>query len=115
MREQMIEVSTHSPALEQANRKMENSPVTSYPGAAFWLHVFPPLSDYKTPQPNTRMICPWSMAAELADDNTTTLRRQNIMEALKRGLKTIRQYDLPARRILFAEERITGQISVWVD
>jgi hypothetical protein len=65
--------------------------------------------------PNRRIVCPWTSAAELDDTNTTADRRQNILEVLKRGLKTIRQYDLPPYRILFAKDNVNGEVSVWVD
>jgi hypothetical protein len=110
MTDQTIEVSN-----QQVAGPIEHSASTSYPEAAFWLHVYPPLGDRKVPMPDARMICPWTLAAELADDGTASPRRQNILEALKRGLKTIRQYGLPAYRILFAEEHSTRMISVWVD
>jgi hypothetical protein len=55
------------------------------------------------------------MAAELEDDVTLTARGANIMNALNRALKTIRQYNLPPCRIVFAEDKITGEISVWVE
>src|SRR5450631_2891988 len=86
-----------------------------YPGAGFWLRVYPPLNEWTLLLPHSRMICPWTMAAELEDSDTPAARRQNIMEALKKGLKTIRQYDLPACRILFAEDNSTHLITVWVN
>ncbi|MEO6850770.1 MAG: hypothetical protein ABI166_09065 [Mucilaginibacter sp.] len=94
---------------------IESRDYTDYPGAGFWLGVYPPLDEWKVSPSRSRMICPWSMAAELADNTTPADRRHNIMEALKNGLKTIRQYGLPARRIMFAEDYNTKLISVCVD
>ncbi len=79
------------------------------------MQVYPPLAGSRAPIGNARTLCPWAMAAELDDENTPAQRRANIMDALKSGLKTIRQYDLPACRIVFAEDRSTRQVSVWVD
>jgi hypothetical protein len=55
------------------------------------------------------------MAAELRDFSTQPSRRKNILDALKKGLDTMRQYHLPAGRILFAENTTSKEITVWVD
>jgi hypothetical protein len=115
MRDQIIEVNGQCPTFRQISRPNEKTVSASYPEALFWLQVYPPLGDNRTTISNGRALCPWSMAAELDDNNTPAHRRANIMDALKSGLKTIRQYDLPPYRIVFAEDHATGQISVWVD
>lgn len=115
MRDQIIEVSSRYPAFAQVGTAVETIAPASYPGAAFWLRVYEPLSDWKAPLPNSRMICPWGIAAELDDAGTPPARKQNILEALKCGLKTMRQYELPSSRIMFAEDNTTRSISVWVD
>ena len=115
MRDQIVELSSRLPYYPQHTEHYEMAPLASYPDGAFWLKVYPPLGDRKAPVPDGRMICPWNMAAELVDPTTPSTRRQNILEALKKGLKTIRQYQLPACRILFAEDHVTRVISVWVD
>jgi hypothetical protein len=115
MKEQIIEVSGQCPAFKQITRPDQKTIATGYPDALFWLQVYPPLSDRPAPVSHARMLCPWSMAAELDDNNTPADRRAQIMDALKNGLKTIRQYDLPPCRIMFAEEYSTRKISVWVD
>ena len=115
MKGQIIEISGQYPLLSQVNRGTETTISVSYPDGAFWLQVYPPLSDGKLPLSHSRFICPWGMAAELEDVCTTTARRQSLLDALKRGLKTIRQYDLPANRIRFAEDCTTHSITVWVD
>ena len=115
MRDQIIELSERPLTPAQTGRQTDDALPASYPEAAFWLHVYPPLGDRKAPLLNAQMVCPWTLAAELADDTTPATRRQNVLEALKRGLKTIRQYGLPAYRILFTREFGTGMVNVWVD
>lgn len=115
MRDQIIEVKGQCPTFQQISRPNERTVSAGYPQALFWLQVYPPLGDHHAAISNARTLCPWSMAAELDDTNTPASRRANIMDALKSGLKTIRQYDLPPYRILFAEDQLTRRISVWVD
>ena len=113
MKDQIIPIDTRYPSFvprEQAGKTM----TISYPDAAFWMQVYQPMSDVKT-QEVYRSVCPWGMAAELTDAATPADRRKNILDSLKTGLKTIRQYDLPAYRIQFMEHRSTREISVWVD
>lgn len=115
MRDRIIEVNGQCPAFQQISRPSEITVNASYPYALFWLQVYPPLGDRPARLPHARMLCPWSMAAELDDKQIPADRRAGVMDALKNGLKTIRQYDLPPNRILFAEDHVTRQISVWVD
>jgi hypothetical protein len=115
MKDQIIEVSDRFPFYPQLNEPTVKVVPPSYPDGAFWMQVYPPLSDYTSAPPDSRILCPWVMAAELEDEDTPSDRRRNLMEALKRGLKTIRQYGLPAARIMFAEDHDTRLISVWVD
>ena len=113
MREQIIPIDTRYPSFV-ARGEAAKTMTASYPDAAFWMQVYQPMSDVKI-QDGFRSVCPWSMAAELADAATQADRRKNILDSLKTGLKTIRQYDLPAYRIQFMEHRPTREISVWVD
>ena len=83
MRDQIIEVSSRYPAFARVSPTVETIAPASYPDAAFWLRVYEPLSDWKAPFPGSRLLCPWSMAAELEDTGTLPARKQNIMEALK--------------------------------
>ena len=115
MKDQIIEVNGQCPGFRQAATANSKIIPASYPDAAFWMRVYPPLAEFRISIPHARMLCPWSMAAELNDEHTHADRRANIMNALKSGLKTIRQYDLPACRIIFAEEHSNRNISVWVD
>jgi hypothetical protein len=115
MRDQIIEVNGQCPSFGALHERVQKPALSSYPDGAFWLKIYPPLSDLRAPLPNSRILCPWSMAAELEDSTTPTARRTNIMNALNRGLKTIRQYNLPACRIMFAEDRVSREISVWVE
>jgi hypothetical protein len=115
MKDQIIEVSGQCPTFRQISRPNAKTVPASYPDALFWMQVYPPLADSRTAVSNARTLCPWSMAAELDDASTPAHRRANIMDALKSGLKTIRQYDLPPYRIMFAEEYGTRKISVWVN
>ena len=116
MKDQIIEVSDRFPYFPQLAEPTVIMATPSYPDSAFWMQVYPPLeNEYRSPLPHTRALCPWSLAAELGETTTPTPRRQNIMEALKKGLKTIRQYGVAARRIVFTEDEATRQISVWVD
>lgn len=115
MRNRIIEVTGQCPRFQQISRSSEAAVSASYPYALFWLQVYPPLGDRPAPVSDARMLCPWSMAAELDDTQIPADRRARVMDALKNGLKTIRQYDLPPNRILFAEDHVTRQISVWVD
>ena len=115
MRDQIIEVNSRYPAFAQVSTAVETIAPASYPDAAFWLRVYEPLTDWKASLPNSRMICPWGIAAELDDAGTPPARKQNILEALKCGLKTMRQYELPSSRVMFVEDNATRLISVWVD
>lgn len=115
MKEQIIELSGQCPTFKQISRPNEKTVSGSYPDALFWMQVYPPMGDRKLAIPHAHLICPWAMAAELAGDDTPSERRKHILEALKSGLKTIRQYDLPAYRIMFAQEHSNHQIGVWVD
>jgi hypothetical protein len=114
MRDQIIHIEPFNPARLLYRQGEETAKAVSYPDAAFWIQVYPPLSDHKSIQ-HAKALCPWSMAAELTDISTTPARRQNILECLKRGLKIMRQYDLPANRIVFMEHYAGREISVWVD
>jgi hypothetical protein len=87
----------------------------SYPDAEFWMQVYPPMNDIQPKAENFRAVCPWAIAGELNDETVSSDRRKNILESLKAGLKTMRQYDLPACRIRFMEYCPTRVISVWVD
>ena len=113
MRDQIIPIDTRYPSFS-ASVLVEEAKAASYPDAAFWMQVYQPMSDIKT-QDGFRSVCPWTMAAELSDVTTPDARRKNILDSLKMGLKTIRQYDLPSYRIQFMEHRATREISVWVD
>jgi len=109
-------VGGQSPATATIKNRYQPVAQTDYPNQAFWMQVYPPLeNEYRSPLPHTRALCPWSLAAELGEATTPSPRRQNIMETLKKGLKTIRQYGVAARRIVFTEDEATRQISVWVD
>ena len=115
MKEQIIEVSDRFPYFPQLAEPAVRMVTPSYPDGAFWMQVYPPLSDWTTAPSHSHILCPWSMAAEMEDELTDSDRRRSLMEALKRGLKTIRQYGLPAARIMFAEDNVTRAITVWVD
>ena len=113
MRDQIIPIDTRYPSFV-AHEEVAKTMTASYPDAAFWMQVYQPMSDVKT-QDGFKSVCPWGMAAELTDAATPAQRRKNILDSLKTGLKTIRQYDLPAYRIQFMEHRSTREISVWVN
>ena len=115
MRDQIIEVSGQCPTFRALRNEAEKVVPPSYPDGAFWMHVFPPLDDWKSPLAGQRILCPWAMAAELDDKATAADRRARLMNALKSGLRTIRQYNLPACRIVFAEDKVTREIGVWVE
>ena len=115
MKDQITKVRSRFPYFPQLAAPIITVATPSYPDGAFWMQVYPPLSEVAAAPADSRILCPWSMAAELEDELTDSDRRRNLMEALKRGLKTIRQYDLPPARIMFAEDNATRQITVWVD
>ncbi len=115
MRDQIIEVSGQCPTFNTLQQRNERAVSSSYPDGAFWMHIFPPLEDWKSPLAGARILCPWAMAAELDDEDTSADRRARLMNALKSGLKTIRQYNLPACRIVFAEDMVSREIGVWVE
>ena len=87
----------------------------AYAPRSFWMEVYPPLEDRRTEMSHARLLCPWRMAAELRDFSIRPLRRKSILDALKTGLTTMRQYHLPAGRILFMEDKASSEITVWVD
>jgi hypothetical protein len=87
----------------------------AYEPRSFWMEVYPPLEESKEVAPNMQTVCPWSLAAELRDFSIQPSRRKSILDALKTGLNTVRQYHLPAGRILFAENTASKEISVWID
>jgi hypothetical protein len=114
MRDQIIDISEEYPLFSPV-REHEIKPA-SYPDPAFWLYIYPAADEHHNISiPGSRLLCPWGMAAELNDQDTAPVRKQSILGALKTGLKTIREYQLPACRILFAEDNASRQISVWVD
>jgi hypothetical protein len=115
MKDQIIEVSDRFPYFPQLAEPTVIMATPSYPDSAFWMQVYPPLSEVPVAPNHSHILCPWSMAAEMEDELTDSDRRRHLMEALKRGLKTIRQYGLPAARIMFAEDNVTRVITVWVD
>ena len=112
MKDQIVEITGQYPSLPGINERVA---AVSYPDASFWLQIYPPLSGDETRVWHSRLMCPWGMAAELDDSATPAARRRSLLEALKNGLKTIRQYGLPANRIRFAEDRRTRSIMVCVD
>lgn len=87
----------------------------AYAPRSFWMEVYPPLEEPKRVAPNMQTVCPWRLAAELRDFSTQPSRRKSILDALKAGLGTMRQYHLPAGRILFAEDAYSKEITIWVD
>lgn len=87
----------------------------AYAPRSIWMEVYPPLEGHRTEARNARALCPWRMAAELRDFSTRPLRRKSILDAFKTGLSTMRQYHLPAGRILFMEDKASSEITVWVD
>jgi len=101
--------------LQVAAQRSEAAIKASYPEAEFWMQIYPPMSEIQPKAENFRAICPWAIAGELNDEATSFDRRKNILDSLKTGLRTMRQYDLPACRIRFMEYRPTRVISVWVD
>jgi hypothetical protein len=115
MKDQIIEASDKFTFFPQLAEPTVIMATPSYPDSAFWMQVYPPLSDWTTAPGHSRILCPWSMAAEMEDEQTDSDRRRHLMEALKHGLKTIRKYGLPAARIMFAEDNETRAITVWVD
>jgi hypothetical protein len=115
MKDQIIEVSDRFPFFPQLAEPTVAAAMPSYPDGDFWVQVYSPLSDWSSPLPNSRILCPWAMASEMEDELTDSDRRRSLMEALKRGLKIIRQYGLPSARITFAEDNATKAITVWVD
>ena len=115
MKDQIIKASGRFPYFPQLAKPTVTIVTPSYPDGEFWIQVYPPLSEVPAAPTHSRILCPWSMAAELEDELTDSDRRRHLMEALKRGLKTVRQYGLPAARIMFAEDNVTRVITVWVD
>ena len=114
MRDQITDISEQYP-LFPLSRETEKKPA-SYPDPAFWLYIYPAAGEHHNIViPGSRLLCPWGMAAEYGDDNTPPERRKHLLEALKTGLKTLREYHLPACRILFSEDTSTSQITAWVD
>jgi hypothetical protein len=98
-----------------ATERCETAVKASYPEAEFWMQVYPPMSDIQAKAENFRAVCPWAIAGELNDEVISFDRRKNILDSLKTGLRTMRQYDLPGCRIRFMEHRRNRLISVWVD
>ncbi|MBS1532374.1 MAG: hypothetical protein JSU01_18880 [Bacteroidetes bacterium] len=113
MKDHMIPIGTAFSDFETGRR--ETAVKASYPDAEFWMQVYPPMSDIQPKAENFRAVCPWAIAGELNDAEISFDRRKNILDSLKTGLRTMRQYDLPARRIRFMEYSRTRIISVWVD
>lgn len=115
MRDQIIEITNQFSLLKSFNRVNDRREIISDRDGAFWMRVYPPLSDIKIPAYGTRQLCPWAMAAELTDRATSADRKQQLVDALKNGQKTMRLYDLPANRIMFIEDNTANKITVWVD
>src|ERR1700744_968903 len=115
MRDQIIEINSQFSLLKQLAKMNERREFISDRDGAFWMRVYPPLSDMRTLAEGNRQLCPWAMAAELNDAATSRERKQMLIAALENGRKTMRLYDLPANRIMFVEENATGKVTVWVD
>ena len=115
MTDQIIEITNQFSFLKQFTKMNDRREIISDRDGAFWMRVYPPLSDIKTLTQGVRQLCPWAMAAEITDTATPKERKQQMLEAMKNGQKTMRLYDLPANRIMFIEENSTGKITVWVD
>jgi len=113
MRDQLIPIDAAYPVL--VAERGEAVVKATYPDAEFWMQVFPPMSDVQPKAENFRAVCPWAIAGELNDGSISFDRRKNILDSLKTGLRTMRQYGLPACRIRFMEHRASRMISVWVD
>lgn len=114
MRDQITDISEQFPLFKQLHEQ-DKKPV-SYPDPAFWLFIYPAAGEHHNIViPGSRLLCPWAMAAEYADSKISEERKRDLLEALKTGLKTLREYHLPACRIIFAEDNSTRQITVWVD
>jgi len=113
MRDQIIPVDAAYPVFTTG--RGEAVVKASYPDAEFWMQVYPPMSDIQHKAENFRAVCPWAIASELNDEAIPFARRKNILDSLKTGLRTMRQYGLPACRIRFMEHRPSRMISVWVD
>jgi hypothetical protein len=82
----------------------------------YWMKVYPPLSGNEAaPVLGIRQLCPWGLAAELADKATPTERKGQLLDALKIGQQIIHKYGLPAHRVTFLEDNGTKRINVWVN
>lgn len=110
-------MTNHMPMTDQIYLPKDTGDIceAAYAPRSIWMEVYPPLEEPKRVAPNMQTICPWSMAAELRDFSTQPSRRKSILDALKTGLNTMRQYHLPAGRILFAENIASKEITVWID
>ena len=115
MRDQIIEITSKLSILNALNKRSDRREIISDRDGSFWMRVYPPLSAIKALATGNRQLCPWAIAAELADRATPRDRKQLLLDALKNGQKTMRLYELPANRIMFVEENSTGKVSVWVD
>jgi hypothetical protein len=115
MRHQIIDITDQYPFMASATqaKKVESA---SEKGSLYWIGVYPPLeSDNGMAVIHSRRLCPWSMAAEFADPAISKERKQHILDSFKNGQRTMKQFDLPACRIMFYENHLTKKITVWVD
>jgi hypothetical protein len=114
MRDQIIEITGQTPFISTGERYERQGIIPNLQGS-YWMQVYPPLTDMKTPMPGTSQLCPWSMIAEITDAATPGDRKQRVLDALRSGQRTMSLYDLPSHRILFMEDMASRKISVWVD
>jgi hypothetical protein len=82
----------------------------------YWMKVYPPLNGNEAaPVLGIKQLCPWGLAAELADPVTNLERKGQLSDALKIGQHIIHKYSLPAYRVIFLEDNGTKRITVWVN
>jgi hypothetical protein len=110
MRGHIIEITNQLPLFSSFNKAREN-----YNGT-YWMQVYKPMSENTAVAvKGAKQLCPWSMAAELADNGTMIRRKQQLLDAFKGGQNIMRQFNLPPNRIMFMEDTTTGKVTVWVD
>ena len=114
MRNQIIEITGQTPFISTGERYERQGIIPNMQGS-YWMQVYPPLSYIRVDIPGAGQLCPWSMIAEITDAATPHDRKQQVLEALRSGQRTMSLYDLPSHRIMFMEDVVSKKISVWVD
>ena len=112
MKHQIIEITNQYPILPSYASTVKAETMDGL----YWINVYPPMeAENDIPMVQSKQLCPWSMAAEFANLSVSQERKQQVLDSLRNGQRAMKQFGLPANRIMFMQDNTTRRITVWID